>query len=464
MKQRLSMLPVLFAAATIAVVGCSAGGSSPSPGPTPAPTPTPTPTPTPPPATSPTLQVVPATFDFGKVTTSNRPAPLEVTIRNSGNAALNVSAISFLAPADPSFMLNTSLGTKPCATVSPTLAAGDSCTVQVAFQPPATTGSFASTLQIRSNDPTSPNFGLPIQGASEAISALTVKVNQVDAFPCTNPTTNPLTTAYVSVIDQGGYPVLGLQSGAFSVAQGLPPALLPIVSASFVGSVYQNVAIAALLDHSKSLMDQPVAFAEMKTGFNNLIAGLKAGDTAEVIKFATEYQVVQAFTTDKNLLQAAIAAPFSMGTGTRLYDTVYKAVDDTAMQPASFRKAVILATDGVQELPPSAPPAVQNIDTVIANAKSKNVPIFTIGIGAAINATDLGRMATETGGLYYQANASQNLATIYQQLSSLLYENQYVLSFNRAVVGAATVQSPITITARSGTLIGSSSKDIVTCP
>ncbi len=36
-------------------------------------------------------------------------------------------------------------------------------------------------------------------------------------------------------------------------------------------------------------------------------------------------------------------------------------------------------------------------------------------------------MAAETGGLYYQANTSQNLATIYQQLASLLYGNQYVV-------------------------------------
>jgi Ca-activated chloride channel family protein len=460
MKQRLSILPVLFAAATFAVVGCSSGGSGPSPGPTPAPTPTPTPAP--PPATSPTLQVVPATFDFGKVTTSNRPAPLEVTIKNNGTAALNVSAISFRAPADPSFMLNASLGSKPCSSVSPTVAAGDSCTVQVMFQPPATAGAFTATLQISSNDPTSPSFGLPIAGASEAIAALTVKINQFETSACPN----PLTTAYVSVIDQGGYPILGLQTvpSAFSVVQGPGNTALTVnPPITFVGSVYRSVAIAALLDHSKSLMDQPVAFADMKTGFTNLIAGLKAGDTAEIIKFATEYQIVQPFTTDKNLLQAAIAGPFSMGTGTRLYDTAYQAVEETAKQPASYRKAVILATDGVQELPPSAPASVQNIDTVIANAKSKSVPIFTIGIGAAINATDLGRMATETGGLYYQANASQNLATIYQQLASLLYENQYVLNFTRSVVGA-TAQSPITITARSGTLIGSSAKDIVTCP
>ncbi len=460
MKQRLSILPALFAAATFAVLGCSSGGSGPSPGPAPAPTPTPTPAP--PPAISPTLQVVPATFDFGKVTTSNRPAPLEVTIKNNGTAALNVAAISFQAPADPSFMLNASLGSKPCASVSPTVAAGDSCTVQIMFQPPATAGTFTATLQISSNDPTSPSFGLPIAGASEAVAALTVKINQFETSACPN----PLTTAYLSVIDQGGYPILGLQSvtSAFSVVQGQGNTALPVnPPITFVGSVYKSVAIAALLDHSQSLTGQPVAFADMKTGFTNLIAGLKAGDTAEVIKFATEYQVVQAFTTDKNLLQAAIAAPFSMGTDTRLYDTVYQAVEDTAKQPASYRKAVILATDGVEDLPASAP-AVRNIDSVIANAKSKSIPIFTIGIGAAINARDLGRMATETGGLYYQANASQNLATIYQQLASLLYENQYVLNFNRSVVGATTTQSPITITARSGTLIGSSSMDIVTCP
>jgi Ca-activated chloride channel family protein len=452
MKQRSSILPVLFASATFAVVGCSSGGSSPSPAPTPAPTPTPTP----PPATSPTLQVVPATFDFGKVTTTNKPAPLEVTIKNNGNAALVVSGISFRVPADPSFMLNASLGTKPCASISPTVAAGDSCTVRVEFQPPSTSGAFTSTLQITSNDPTSPNFGLPIAGASEAVSALNVKINQIDTLACPN----PLTTAYVSVTDQSGYPVTGLQSvaNAFSFNQG--SGAIAISSVSFVGSVNKNVAMATLLDHSKSLTDQPVAFADMKTGFSNLLAGLKAGDTAEVIKFATEYQVVQAFTTDKTLLQAAIAAPFSMGTGTRLYDTVYQGVEDAAKQPLSHRRAVILATDGVEELPASAPP-VQTLQSAIDNAKNKNVPVFTIGLGASVNSTDLQKLASDTGGLYYQANASQNLATIYQQLASLLYENQYVLTFNRAVMG---VQSPITITANSGALSGNAARGVIVCP
>ena len=46
-------------------------------------------------------------------------------------------------------------------------------------------------------------------------------------------------------------------------------------------------------------------------------------------------------------------------------------------------------------------------------------------------------MATTTGGQYFEANTSQNLATIYQQLSSILFKNQYVLKFDQLAKGAA---------------------------
>jgi len=104
------------------------------------------------------------------------------------------------------------------------------------------------------------------------------------------------------------------------------------------------------------------------------------------------------------------------------------------------------------------------LQDVITNAKSNNVPIFALGIGGAINAADLQKLASDTGGLYYQASASQNLATIYKQLSSLLYENQYVLTFSRTATGAAAVQTPLTITASSAPASpGSASRDITVC-
>jgi len=366
----------------------------------------------------------PTSYDFGKVTAGNSSAPLQVTISNTGTGPLNVTGIALNSPTGGPYTLAVGGGAKPCGATTRTIAAADSCTVQVLFQP-TTDGPFNATLQVSSNAPNAPTVSLAIAGSSERVQTLSVRVNQIDVV-CAPSTPANTATAYVSVTDQGGFSVLGLIAANFLITQGAMSG--QPTTANYVSQVYKNVAIAALLDNSKSLTDQPVAFADMKTGFTNLVAGLKAGDTVEIIKFATEFQVVQTFTSDKASLQAAIAAPFNMGDHTRLYDTVFRAIEDTAVQ-AGYRRAVIVATDGVEYLPPEASPALHNLLDVIAKAKEKKVPIFTIGLGALINSTDLQQMATATGGLYYQANASQNLATIYQQLASLLYENQYVLTF-----------------------------------
>ncbi|HKO67469.1 MAG TPA: choice-of-anchor D domain-containing protein, partial [Burkholderiaceae bacterium] len=121
---------ILSTLIVIAVVGCGGGGGD--GGATPAP-----------PVGSPTIQVLPSTYDFGKVTSSNSPAPLEVTVRNGGTAPLRVSAISFGASSDPSFTLNFNSGSKPCASAAPTLGVADTCTFQVRFQPTAS-GSFSA--------------------------------------------------------------------------------------------------------------------------------------------------------------------------------------------------------------------------------------------------------------------------------------------------------------------------------
>ena len=231
---------------------------------------------------------------------------------------------------------------------------------------------------------------------------------------------------------------------------------------TYVDQVNKPIAIAAVMDYSGSLTKQPVAFADMKTGFSNLIGAMGATDIAQVMKFATDYEITQPFTSNKTLLQTAINAPFNKGELTLLYDTVYKAVDDTALQ-TTFRRAVIVATDGIDEGPTvGVPLSTHTLPQVIANAQAKNVAIFTIGIGSSVNATALGQMASSTGGIFYQASASQNLATIYQQLSSLLFERQYVVTFT--VTGAPASTNPVTIAATSGGVSGNATKSVTTCP
>ena len=246
----------------------------------------------------------------------------------------------------------------------------------------------------------------------------------------------------------------------FLITQVVPPPLPP-TSVTYVDQVNKPIAIAAVMDNSGSLTKQPVAFADMKTGFSNLIGAMGATDIAQVMKFATDYEITQPFTSNKTLLQTAINAPFNKGELTLLYDTVYKAVDDTALQ-TTFRRAVIVATDGIDEGPTvGVPLSTHTLPQVIANAQAKNVAIFTIGIGSSVNATALGQMASSTGGIFYQASASQNLATIYQQLSSLLFDRQYVVTFT--VTGAPASTNPVTIAATSGGVSGNATKSVTTC-
>lgn len=388
---------------------------------------------------------MPATFDFGKVTSNNDPAPLEVTIGNSGNAPLAVTSIAFRAPSDPSFQLQVNGGAAPCGSATPTIPAGMRCTVQIAFNP-ASNGTFASTLQINSNASSSPAT-VPVSGASEPVSTLIVRINQIKRSCPSN-----AVTGYVSVTDQGGYPVTGLASNSFSVRQGTtPPVSLPVQS-TYVDIAYQPIATAAALDYSNSLTSQPVAFADMKSGFSGYFGSMRSGDLGEVVRFGSEVEVTQAFTSDKTALLAAIAAPFDKGSSTKLYDAAIRAVDDAATQ-VNARKVVVIATDGADNA------STQTVAAATSYATSKGVPLFTIGIGGSISSDTLKAMANDTGGLYYEANTSQNLATIYQQLSSILYRNQYILTFDQQP-GAG---SGVTIEASSGALTGSSSSSIPIC-
>ena len=56
-------------------------------------------------------------------------------------------------------------------------------------------------------------------------------------------------------------------------------------------------------------------------------------------------------------------------------------------------------------------------------------------------------MATQTGGLFYQANTSQNLATIYQQIAPLLFEKQYVVKFDHLPASVVGATSDLTLSA-----------------
>jgi len=443
-KERMRTVCVLAALAVFSVLaGCGGGGGSSSGGSGG--------------SSAPDIEVVPASYDFGTVTTGNSPSPLEVKINNNGSAALSVSGIALTDPVN--FSLNLSGGSNPCSTASPTIAAGGTCTFEVTFQPQSNS-SFNSGVAVNSNDSGTPISVVALSGVSSELTALEVVTNQIDKTDC------PVDiTAYVSVLDQGGYPVVGLTDSDFDVNEFGDDTVTFSVATGSVN--LPPIAITALMDYSTSITDSADTVSDMESGLVAFMNNLRGTDDAAVIKFATELEVVQAFTNDKNVLAAAITAPFDRGEFTLLWDSIYKAIEDTTSQrPTNRRKAIIVITDGIDDDGSGGQLSTRSYDDVVALAQANDIPIFPIGIGSyAINIGLLGRLADDTHGRFFEAQNSDNLQTIFQQLSSLLFENQYAVTYqteqgNVGVPGALLIEA----TAPGTAITDSYTRNITACP
>ncbi len=403
----------------------------------------------------PDIEVVPASYDFGTVTTGNTPAPLVVKINNNGSAALSVSGIALTDAVN--FSLNVSGGSNPCNTASPTIAAGGTCTFEVTFQPQSNS-SFNSGVAVNSNDSGTPISVVALSGVSSELTALEVVTNQIDKTDC--PTGD--ITAYVSVLDQGGYPVAGLDAFDFDVNEfGDDTVTFSVATGS---ASLPAIAVTALMDYSTSITDSADTVGDMETGLVAFVNNLRNVDDAEVIKFATEYEVVQAFTSDKNALAAAITAAFDRGEFTLLWDSIYKAIEDTSLR-ANRRKAIIVITDGIDDDGSGGQLSTHSYDDVVALAQANGIPVFAIGIGSyAINVGLLGRLSDDTHGRFFEAQNSDNLTTIFQQLGSLLFENQYAIRYATGQLPGASGALQIDATDPATLITDSYNRNITVCP
>jgi hypothetical protein len=113
------------------------------------------------PCPSPAISVSPSPKAYGTVAV-NQSSAQSFTITNTGTANLNVSGVT-VGGADAA-MFALSLGT--CSSLTPTLVAGNSCTVIVTFSP-SSVGTRSATLQLASNASGSPTT-VTLAGAGAA--------------------------------------------------------------------------------------------------------------------------------------------------------------------------------------------------------------------------------------------------------------------------------------------------------
>ncbi len=432
-NRMLQSFVVLFLFLPIAFLGCSGGGDD-------APAPVPTPS----------IQVLPSSYDFGVVTPGNSPAPLEVEIANNGSLGLTVPKSGIVLSDTINFNLDLSAGSNPCNTLPLTIAAGGDCALEVIFDPKSD-DIFNESLTITSNASNTPTFNLSLAGKSEPINKLNVRINQIDPCP------RPMVTAYVNVTDQAGYPVVTLKATDFSLADDATGPVQP-TTVDFV-STTATISVALVMDYSGSVTDVQDAVDDMEESAAYFIDQLRdqpgVVDEAEIIKLDIIFEVVPGFTSNKDLLKAAIYEDWDNGRETTLYDAVVKAVDDTALQ-STDRKAVIVISDGKDTQ------SLKILDDVINDANNNGVPIFTIGLGI-LDPAILQQMANDTGGSFFEATTSDNLRTIYEQLANVLFHDSYILTYNSnlddLLTGNLTVEATY-----SPTIKGDDTKEIAFCP
>ena len=219
---------------------------------------------------APSLEVSPADFQFDTVTDDNTVSPLEVSLKNTGSAALVVSEIALTGPDAGQFVLDATAGTDPCGSTAPEIAAGGSCNVVVEFVP-LSTGSFNADLTIASNDAGSP-YNLALQGNKEDINAIDVQINQIQACP-----RNPA-TVYVSVTDQSGFVISDLQASDFALAENGGSAAAPTTSGYVPSDGSASISVALVMDYSGSITMDENNVTDMENAAKNFVSQLGSGD------------------------------------------------------------------------------------------------------------------------------------------------------------------------------------------
>lgn len=139
-------------------------------------------------------------------------------------------------------------------------------------------------------------------------------------------------------------------------------------------------------------------------------------DEACVIHFNTSVWVYQHMTTDTVRLKSAVSQLPTFG-ATALWDAIWTALAIVQNNGHNQCRAVIVLSDGEDNSSTR-----HGLSDIIEFAVRYNIRVFPIGYGEHIAADDLRYLAEMTGGAYYQTPDASDLARIYQDISTILYD------------------------------------------
>ncbi|MCP5099702.1 MAG: FHA domain-containing protein [Chloroflexi bacterium] len=240
---------------------------------------------------------------------------------------------------------------------------------------------------------------------------LILKAVDADVTPTVDDQSYPNLRMELVPISAVGVPIVGLTSADVSLFDGDVP--LEDVTVSPVVDVDQDISIMVVLDVSGPM--QPI-LDDVKTAVPILYEALEQTDESAIITFdsrmdgttvnieaLTTLDTARAlsFTSDEGALRNLInRRQIEFGSGTPLYDALFKGVRMTATQATNERSAVIVITNGADRAGDEGTTGSLLGDDafLLEDAREFAIPIFTIGIGNQTDERFLQRAAIVTGG------------------------------------------------------------------
>lgn len=219
----------------------------------------------------------------------------------------------------------------------------------------------------------------------------------------------------------------------------------------------EPINVAILMDTSGSMSGLKMDAARRAAA--RFITTLGTDNQAALVSFNSQVKTESDFTDDLDAVRQKVELLNSVrGSGTCLYDALYNSIELSAAIP-SGRRAIVILTDGVDELPAGGKCSKYTDQDVIdlATTSSTRIPIYTLGLGNSVDANGLERLAGRTGGAYQFAQTADNLDEVFGKLLDQL-RSQYRLSY---VSIAPPGPHVLTLKVDTGTIHEQSVRDFV---
>lgn len=181
----------------------------------------------------------------------------------------------------------------------------------------------------------------------------------------------------------------------------------------------QAVSVAMLFDRSGSMDEFFGTRTRMELAIDagkKFVDNLSGSDEAAIFSFSTDYSLDENWTGNKPLLKNAIGRLTPEG-GTAFYDAAYDVLGASQRRPATFRRAVIILSDGRD----NQSVRYGGVQAAITRAKSAGIPVFGIGV-AADSLDSLERLAVESGGRFYSVRDPNAMDSVFQSIADIILE------------------------------------------